>query len=218
MAASKSVTGISIYAELLPNIRQVSVGAALPSPPDATTFAEVVDQGRRLRIHHKGCSEVVDLPAPVTKSAALAVPKAAGSELGWRLPVSIAEASALRSAPESQAVPWSSVDLKTGSPIICRECGSGLVRSGQIKSWQDLPSENWAEMMEFWHCHKPHDHGSPEDERLANRGYGANSTITARPGVGFVDITLFMLSESDCNNLLVSLVKYPAVAAPLPLP
>ncbi|KAM4059757.1 HECT-like ubiquitin-conjugating enzyme (E2)-binding domain-containing protein [Hirsutella rhossiliensis] len=204
MAAPKSATGISIYAELLPNIRQVSVGAALPSPSDATTSAEVVDEGRRLRISHQGCYEVVDLPATVTTSAAPAVPKAAGSELGWRLPVSTAEAGALRSAPESQAVPWSSVDLKAGSPISCRGCGSGFVQRGQVKAWQDLPSENWAEMMEFWHCHKPHDHSSPEDEGLANRGYGANSTITARPGIGFVDITLFMLSESDCNNLLFS--------------
>lgn len=218
MAAPKSVAGIMIYAELLPNIRQVSVGAALPSPPDVTTFAEVFEGGRRLCISHQACSEVVDLPATVTTSAALAVPKAAGSQLSWRLPVSAAEASALRSSPESQAVPWSSLDLKAGSPVSCRECGSCFVHGRHIEAWQDLPSENWAEMMEFWHCHKPHDHGNNEHEGLASRAYGANSTITARPGVGFVDITLFMFSESDCTNLLVSFIKRPAFQLDAPLP
>lgn len=196
---------ISIYAELLPNIRQVSVGAAFPSPADATTSAEVVDGGRCLRISHHGRAETVELPATATASAALAVPRSTGSDLGWRLPVSTAEASALRSAPEGQAVPWTSVDVKPGSSISCRECGAVLVPSGQIKTWKDLPSENWAEIMEFWHCHKPHDHGGHEDKGLADRGYGANNTITARPRVGLVEVTLFMLCEVDCDNLLVSL-------------
>lgn len=35
--------------------------------------------------------------------------------------------------------------------------------------WKDLPSGNWAEMMDFWHCHKPdpeggHEHGDGEGE------------------------------------------------------
>ncbi|PNY25664.1 DNA repair protein rad8 [Tolypocladium capitatum] len=204
MAAPMPNAGISIYAELLSNIRQVSAGVALPSPPDASTSAEVVDGGRRLRVRHQGRSQVLHLPAAVTVSAALAVPKAASAELSWRLPVSPAEASATRFSPEDQAVPWNSADIKVGSSICCRECASAVVHGGKIGSWKDLPSENWAEMMEFWHCHKPHDHGDHEDEAQANRGYGANSAITAQPSVGFVDITSFMFAESDCDGLLFS--------------
>ncbi|KND89544.1 DNA repair protein rad8 [Tolypocladium ophioglossoides CBS 100239] len=204
MAASKPNTSISIYAELLSNIRQVSAGVALPSPSDASTSAEVVDGGRRLRVRHQGHSEDLDLPAAVTTSAVLAVPEAASAELSWRLPVSPAEASVTRFSPEGQAVPWNSADIKVGSSICCRECGSAVVHGGKIRSWKDLPSENWAEMMEFWHCHKPHNHGEHEDEALANRGYGANSAITGQPSVGFVDITSFMFAESDCDDLLFS--------------
>lgn len=217
MAASKPNTGISVYAELLSNIRQVTVGVTLPSPSDASTSAEVVDGGRRLRVRHQGHSEDLELPATVTTSAALAVSKAASAEQSWRLPVSPAEASATRFSPEDQAVPWDSTDIKVGSAICCRGCGSAVVQGGKIGSWKDLPSENWAEMMEFWHCHKPTDHGEHEDEALANRGYGANGAITAQPSVGFVDITSFMLAESDCDGLLVSLVGGLPFRDPLPL-
>lgn len=217
MAASKPNTGISVYAELLSNIRQVTVGVTLPSPSDASTSAEVVDGGRRLRVRHQGHSEDLELPATVTTSAALAVSKAASAEQSWRLPVSPAEASATRFSPEDQAVPWDSTDIKVGSAICCRGCGSAVVQGGKIGSWKDLPSENWAEMMEFWHCHKPTDHGEHEDEALANRGYGANGAITAQPSVGFVDITSFMFAESDCDGLLVSLVGGLPFRDPLPL-
>lgn len=198
-------TGIPIYAELLANIRQVSVGATLASPPDSSTAAQVLDGGRRLRLCHGGCSEVLDLPAPVASGVlALPVPQGSSPELSWRLPVSPADAGALRFTPENQAVPWHSADLKPASPTECRGCRSPLVSRGTIRSWKDLPSENWAEMMEFWHCHKPHDHGQPDAEALASRGYGANNAITAQPRVGFVDITSFMFSEADCRGLTVS--------------
>ncbi|KAI6785612.1 uncharacterized protein J7T54_005946 [Emericellopsis cladophorae] len=74
----------------------------------------------------------------------------------------------------------------------------------------NLPSENWAEMMEFWHCHKPHDHdhghtnGGAEQADLTKRGYGASNAISAQETVGLVDITSFMFTESDCDGILFS--------------
>ncbi|KAF4989583.1 hypothetical protein FGRMN_9045 [Fusarium graminum] len=67
-----------------------------------------------------------------------------------------------------------------------------------------LPSENWAEMMEFWHCHKPHDHEHQDPESLASKGYGANHAISAQQGTGFVDLTSFLFSEPDCRGLKYS--------------
>ena len=42
------------------------------------------------------------------------------------------------------------------------------------------------------------------EEHLANRGYGASSRITAHPGVGFVDLTSFLLAKSDLITPSVS--------------
>jgi len=91
-----------------------------------------------------------------------------------------------------------------GSPIRCRQCDQVIVQRGEIRVWKDLPSENWAEMMEFWHCHKPSSHDQPQDEALATKGYAANTAITAQSGVCLVDIISFMLFESDCSGLSFS--------------
>ncbi|RCI15662.1 hypothetical protein L249_3524 [Ophiocordyceps polyrhachis-furcata BCC 54312] len=195
---------MAIYAELLPNIQQVSVAAALSSPSDASTSAEVVDAGRRIRIRHRGHALAVELPAAVAASTALPLPRTSCSYLTWRLSAAALDARALPSTPENQAIPWASPDLQLGSVVSCRTCGNEIVPRDQIKVWKDLPSENWAEMMEFWHCHKPNDSGKPDDEALADRAYGANSAIAARPGVGFVDVTSFMFCEPDCHHLLFS--------------
>ena len=196
----------SIYAELLSNIRQVSVRATLSSPSDTTTKAEILDDGRRIQVHHRGQVRALDLPASVIVRSTIPIPENSSQELAWRLPVPATEAQLARFSPENQSIPWSSTDLKVGSSICCRNCGCEIVQQGRVKSWKDLPSENWAEMMEFWHCHKPHDHGHEHHngDALSKRGYGANSAITAQPGIGFVDLTSFMFSESDCDGLLVS--------------
>ncbi|RDA96052.1 hypothetical protein CP533_5820 [Ophiocordyceps camponoti-saundersi (nom. inval.)] len=202
--ASGPESGISIYAELLPNIQQVSVAAALSSPSDASTSAEVVDAGRRICIQHRDRSLAVELPATVAASTALPLSQVPCSNLNWRLSTVALDGRAFPSAPENQTIPWASPDLQLGSVVSCRTCGNEIVPRDHIKVWKDLPSENWAEMMEFWHCHKPHDAGKHDNEALADRAYGANSAIAAQPGVGFVDVTSFMFSEPDCYHLLFS--------------
>ncbi|KAJ4308748.1 hypothetical protein N0V84_011915 [Fusarium piperis] len=58
--------------------------------------------------------------------------------------------------------------------------------------------------MEFWHCHKPHDHNQQDPESLASKGYGANHAISVQSGIGFVDLTSFLFSESDCKGVKYS--------------
>ncbi|OJJ99297.1 hypothetical protein ASPACDRAFT_120569 [Aspergillus aculeatus ATCC 16872] len=68
-------------------------------------------------------------------------------------------------------VPWRAPDMRPGTRVRCRGC-EGVVLDQPARSaggwvWKDLPSGNWAEMMDFWHCHKPdpeggHNHGDGE--------------------------------------------------------
>ncbi|KAF4123413.1 Pfam:DUF2351 [Geosmithia morbida] len=209
MPTSLPTSGISIYAELLSNIRQVSVIASLPTASGPGTSAEIVENGTVVRISHGGHTESMALPAPVSLVTPLPIPNATAGHLSWRIPASdqVPSASSLSAASslENQLLPWNAMDLQPASPIRCRKCGHDIVQKGTLTSWKDLPSENWAEMMEFWHCHKPLDHGAAKDDQhLTQRGYGASSTISAQPQVGFVDLTSFMLSESDCSHLSFS--------------
>ncbi|KAI1113117.1 ubiquitin-conjugating enzyme E2C-binding protein [Nemania sp. NC0429] len=188
---------ILLYAELLSNIRQVTVGCTLPTPVSTTTRASVAADGRALTVTHDGFGQTVQLPESVIPFVQLPITKSGGTSLAWRLPLAAPSAGRVPSASE-ESVPWSAVDLEPGSGVACRTCSSTIVDAGVLRVWKDLPSENWAEMMEFWHCHKPdsHKHGN-DDEHLTNRGYGASSRISAQPGVGFIDLTSFLLADSD---------------------
>jgi hypothetical protein len=66
-------------------------------------------------------------------------------------------------------------------------------------------------MMDFWHCHKPDVGGtgdlSPKavdvENTAASRGSGANTKFTPSSGIGFVDLTTFLLTDTDCQNTQV---------------
>ncbi|KAI0404980.1 ubiquitin-conjugating enzyme E2C-binding protein [Xylaria palmicola] len=196
---------ILIYAELLPNIRQISVGCTLPSPISEATRASVATDGKALTVTHGGLSETIRLPESVAPFPQLPVGNSGAAGLSWRLPLATALGGRVRSASE-ELVPWSATDLEPGSAVECRTCKLAIVGAGTLKVWKDLPSENWAEMMEFWHCHKPHKQTPHHDEEhLTNRGYGASSRIATQPGVGFVDLTSFLLAESDLATSLAPL-------------
>lgn len=202
----------ALYAELLTNIRQISLAASLPSPCDASTQISISSDCRTIQLKHRGSTSSLVLPAKVSRGSTL-LPiqdKQKGStSLSWRLLLDTATAP---QAQQGGQIPWSATDLDPSSGVVCRHCTAGIVGQGSVKVWKDLPSENWAEMMEFWHCHKPDHHhhnqgdetGKAGEESLAARGYGASSIITAQTGVGFVDLTTFLFEESDCQNLTVS--------------
>lgn len=195
---------ILIYAELLTNLRQITVKASLPTPADQTTKVQILDLGHKFRIEHHGVIRELHLPAQAPIAGALPTSHKGSVDLTWRVPVRPQEAQKRHFVPESQPLPWTAADIRHDTAIACRNCDSCFVEQGKVNAWKDLPSENWAEMMEFWHCHKPVDHTKPEDDGLQQRGYGAANTITAQEGVGFVDMTSLLFHESDCQNLLVS--------------
>lgn len=201
---------VLMYAELLSNIRQISVGCSLSSPCSTSTSAGISADGKRLIVSHDGEESTLGLPAKVAATRLPPIQPGETRSLSWRLPLASA---AVRTGPtDVQTVPWSASGLQPGCSVNCRKCKTAVVDQGSIKVWKDLPSENWAEMMEFWHCHKPddhnHDHDRAEDgQHLAGRGYGASSRISGQTGTGFVDLTSFLLSETDCKNLKVSIIS-----------
>ncbi len=206
--AATASRDILLYAELLTNIRQITVKASLPTPADQTTKAEIFDLGHKFRIEHGGVIRELGLPAQAPLAGALPTSHKGSVDLTWRVPVRPQEAQKRHFVPENQPLPWTAADIQHGSATSCRDCGACIVEQGKVQAWKDLPSENWAEMMEFWHCHKPVDDDKPEDGTLQQRGYGAATTIAAQQGVGFVDMTSLLFCESDCQNLLVGSRKH----------
>jgi hypothetical protein len=193
-------SGTLMYAELLANIRQTSVIAFLGLPSDSSTNVELSDGGQHFALHHRGDTLILDLPGQIAPHFQLQKPLLGSKELSWRLPLA---GHPKRGDHESNESPWSAASLSEHVEFLCRGCDVVVVRQGAIKAWRDLPSENWAEMMDFWHCHKPSDHEAYDQshgkDSTASRGYGANTTFLAQSTVGFVDLTTLLLAQADCT-------------------
>lgn len=231
---------LHLHAELLPNIRQVTLYISVPDTPqlkDQSPEVHLSDSRRAVTVsypgHHDELSETIKLPARVSEVARITLKRRAegesvqgGREVSYRMPI---DASEELSSAEVEAgfVPWTASDMTPNTKVQCRECGNLVLDSpasstdttasceGHGWIWKDLPSGNWAEMMDFWHCHKPDppkdDHGSghgkhangktAEDPISQVKGYGAANRVVAVPGTVLVDVASFLVSELDCLEL-----------------
>ncbi|OQE18964.1 hypothetical protein PENFLA_c020G02284 [Penicillium flavigenum] len=137
------------------------------------------------------------------------------------------EALASRDELIDEYAPWTAEEMSPSTRIRCRQCDHAFLSStskvesvdqgpGESRTpgwiWKDLPSGNWAEMMDFWHCHKPDPHEGhekdekdsaleKEDQTAQTKGYGADSHVVAVSGTVFVDVATFLVAETDCTGL-----------------
>ncbi len=198
-----------IYAELLSNIRQVSVIASLKTPSTPETRAILSNDRKYLKLIHNGDTVGLALPAQVAASSTLQQPVLKSQEISWRLPLASTDSARTGAdLADMASSPWSANELSDSSQISCRKCGNILLPAGRVQTWKNLPSDNWAEMMDFWHCHKPDvpkndNRDGPSHRYLEDRGYGAHTQFAARKGVGLVDLRCFILSKEDCCGLKV---------------
>jgi len=209
---------IHLYAEHLLNIRTLSIQANLSTFSNKETKARLSADGKILTLSHEGESACITLPINLSpkrqSNITLTIPAVPSRELNFRLSLEeredVAKGTGVlsRDAPaeSGNVVPWSATSLTEETEVCCKVCGAEIVASGAVREWRDLPSEGWAEMMDFWHCHKPpepqgtngHSHGG------LGKGYGIASQIALSSGVGMVDVTEFLLAAEDCRNVEVS--------------
>lgn len=197
-----------MYAELLSNIRQISVIVALNAPCDLSTQVELSRDGRHFILHHGGESSTLTLPGQISCNLQLPPPARGSRELTWRLPIAGEPPRPSMDNTTVNVAPWAAKFLGPQAEFMCRACGAVIVGKGSIAAWRDLPSENWAEMMDFWHCHKPDLPVEQAEHSAASRGHVSNTRFTPTPGVGFVDVSTFLLADIDCRNIQVSRIHH----------
>ncbi|EWC45977.1 hypothetical protein DRE_04770 [Drechslerella stenobrocha 248] len=184
------------FCELLLNVKQVSVSidnqdAAGQQRP---TSVSLHPSRRALTIAFGAQASHVILPAPVDHISTPLAPCAT-----YRLPASqsLSSSGSLESRTESPSVPWEASTLPEKTSIHCATCATRITPSLRIQKWKNLPSEAWADLMDLWHCHKPHDEkGQSEGGKYAGVG-----RITADKAVGLIDPMYFLLCKDDCENI-----------------
>lgn len=198
---------ISLYAELLLNIRQVTVFITLPTVFNSKTHIKISPNRRSLLVTHNGDQSVLELPSRIASSAAIKVPATQVKELSFRLSMSREDLGAGADGKSHGDISrWPASALSPTSQFACRMCKNVIVQDG-IAAWKDLPSENWAEMMDFWHCHKPHVIEDDPRASASTKGYAASNGFMPMSGVGFVDELHLRMSSINCVGIEVSTVS-----------
>ncbi|KAL4939468.1 ubiquitin-conjugating enzyme E2-binding protein [Aspergillus oleicola] len=229
---------LTLHAEYLPNIRQVSVQISIAGKTTAPPEISLSESRRAVTLSatFSSCgskpdhvAETIKLPARVKEGSRRLLGGAGigAREFSYRLQVDddeLAKRSPLEEHMDS-FVPWSAGDMASSTKLRCAQC-EGIVLDTPNETtnapspeqnyeslfmgwvWKDLPSGNWAEMMDFWHCHKPdppkeHDTDGKEieDANSKVKGYGASNQVLATPGNVLVDVATFLVADTDCKGL-----------------
>src|SRR5690242_14699600 len=125
-----------MYAELLSNIRQVSIIASLDTPSNQNTRPRLSDDRQQLELVHDGTTALLMLPAQVASIPSLRQPAVGSREISWRLALP-STASTNDDFADSAPAPWSASKLSGDPEISCRQCGTALLRAGSIQTWKD---------------------------------------------------------------------------------
>lgn len=100
---------------------------------------------------------------------------------------------------------WSVKDLLEKTPksaskvnefrFLCANCDAEIVNSKEFK-FGDMPLEFWHELMDFWHCHKPHE----EHHNHNDKNY--DGKLALKPGFVYIGSSyiLFNSESNQCKN------------------
>lgn len=209
-------TLITMYAELLLHVRTITLFASLRTHHSRETTAKLLSDGTCITVTHEGRTASIRMPFDVKGGgeAEMTLPAAPHSkDITLRLQLEELDDSDVLGALQSEdrkanVVPWggASLDSQSALEVRCKGCSAAVVPRDSITQWRDLPNENWAEMMDFWHCHKPdehHLHHHADDSAVHAKGYAAGNRLQATHHLGFVDLTSFLLKDQDCGGAQV---------------
>ena len=197
---------IILYAEALTHIRQLTLHASLQTEKNEDTKILLSSDKKIITALHDGESSSIYLPTQISGTAHVTFPIEKRTEISTRLQIDgLGQVDAAKEESHRIEVPWSAVSLQDDSSLYCNQCDACILPAAKTIIWKDLPSENWAELMDFWFCHKPHDNGQDSDTTVAKtKSFPASTKVAPSPGVGLVDIVSLHLHGEDCINVEVS--------------
>lgn len=95
------------------------------------------------------------------------------------------------------------VEKSSEESFVPPRCPDGKLLSA-AQRWKQLPSEHWAELMDLWHCHKPHAHDSDLQGGLDSHTTGlyklAMEGFQPKPGLSYYSDTYYLVHPSDLHT------------------
>lgn len=217
-----------VYAELLPHISDISVSLTLLDRTEnisAENILELLPCRQALSISYQGQKRILRLPARVLpsdaglRSHALKRASHTSNVTSFSLKTDTSHESLTPFDPSDIPIPWTGKDMSAKTFLRCRTCGNPIFEPSEASevAWKDLPSADWAELMDIWHCHKPDSHEDEKKQRSDTetaeaKGYGAENRTVCHENTVLVDSLHFYLTEASCIG--VEAVSYLPFAFP----
>lgn len=214
-----------LYAELFLYVHIVNVHASISTAESAeAAVVEIAADGQSITLFHRNGRVSIDLPTRVLQrgsSTSFRLSLKEGNQFTLRLNVEDGStkgasdltngSASLISARSENPVPWTSRSMRNnGCKISCARCDSDIQSIGKVGVWLDMPNENWADLMEFWHCHKPAEHYKVDQgaENIRNQTHEgkecfAGNGLCASQGKGYIGTSYFLLHMDDCSGVKV---------------
>ncbi|ODV94384.1 hypothetical protein PACTADRAFT_35188 [Pachysolen tannophilus NRRL Y-2460] len=100
---------------------------------------------------------------------------------------------------------WSKKYLLQGNKnsqfcLSCAECGETIISSDKINKLNDMPSESWSEMMDFWHCHKPDSENGKNEHTFNSKRY---SVLKPSKNSVIIGNYYFLINMKDFESLII---------------
>src|SRR5262249_25552483 len=133
------MASIHLYAELLNNIRAVTIVVSLETEQNEETRIELSQDGKVIHVTHEGETASLSLPTRMIGggTAAITLPPIPSRDITLRLQLEEKELGLLMLHSNSENVlPWSATTVNNN--IACRYCGNHLLKPSSVKEWKDL--------------------------------------------------------------------------------
>lgn len=96
------------------------------------------------------------------------------------------------------ANPYSAQEFRTHKPssLSCTSCGAQLADLNQVKRYNDLPSEHWAELLDAWMCHP--------DQTLSKDIIEKGNNIWPQANQALISTTGIILAEQNTGGWVIA--------------
>lgn len=206
--------------EYLPRLGQVSIYIDAPDPLGRITGLRFANNTLYLKSSQELALRLPDLSdgsigSTSTSSGQLVIKSIAHDDLHLVIRINATKpavtngvTSFMNLASGSQL--WSVKDLLEKTPktsskandfeFLCAHCGSRVLNSIDYK-FGEMPLEFWHELMDFWHCHKPHE----EHHNHNDKNY--NGKLKPKDGFVYIGSSYLLLNStiSACQQCSFSL-------------
>ncbi|CCC72207.1 hypothetical protein NCAS_0J02280 [Naumovozyma castellii] len=178
--------------EYLPRIKKITVIL------DECVEPRLV-QVKPLEVHirENNSISIIKLPYEVELQDSLQLTEGTQGEYLLRLRTLASPLEKMNDVMSVPAGKWTKKDLnlENGFELNCLKCNTPVISTSNINKINELPSEFWMELMDYWHCHKP----QVGDNELLDYSVGRN-TLIPLTGELLVGNSFFLLLPSTLQR------------------